>query len=81
MQERLAIDPVAPTALVAITPGPNGRSIRRVGLLQAVLEAMDHTTKTRLAQKAQQLPKDTPAPPAVNRHERRKAAALARRGR
>lgn len=83
MQERISIDPPTPTAQLAPTPGPNGRTIQRVGLLQSVLEAMTRTAQARLdrktlpASEAQAEPKPQP----VNRHERRKAASLARRGR
>lgn len=59
------------------TATPATRSLKRGGLMMAVLEAMAKPLVQRQAEKA-------PAPALerkpVNRHERRKASALARRG-
>lgn len=75
MQERRQEPPSTP--LAATPESPASRSIRRVGLMQAVLEVMATPIRQRPAPKAE--PKEAPKP--INRHERRKAAALARRGR
>ena len=57
---------------------PNAHRILRSSLLHAVIEAMSQRDLERLAAKA---PKPQNAPHPGNRHERRSAQALARRGR
>ncbi|MDR3684752.1 MAG: hypothetical protein P4L11_13575 [Geothrix sp.] len=77
MQEcRTEDSPTKP--LAAMPEGPNSRSLRRAGLVQAVLEVMA-TPLTLRKRPDQSEPQETLR--AMNRHERRKEAALARRGR
>ena len=54
---------------------PNAQRIVRSSLLAAVLETMDRQALQRMQRKHE----DRPAPVTGNRHERRKAAAMARR--
>jgi hypothetical protein len=56
---------------------PNSRTILRSSLMHAVIEAMDKRFREPLATRASE-PREVA--PAHNRHDRRKAAALGRRG-
>lgn len=56
---------------------PNAQRIVRSSLLASVLETVDQQALQRVQRKHE----DRPVPVVANRHERRRAAALARRGR